>query len=558
MPISQVSRSWSAIRIRRRTSHTTLDWTDDSEALTLPAAADTTDWDSIFRTWNFEVPYADMETLDDAATTTERYLSLRARLDRTTRVRPPTPFAAIVFPPTLWVISDITVQVEDATGGTGVGGDEFADGNTAAVVANSQVTLNVVGIDGTFDGAPITGGEVDYAATLTDIASRTQWSAATNDTIAGFQYTDEVLVLSGASGNGVTGDVFPDDDVEAAPEGRLVANLAALSTYIPVGIQIAIDINVTEDAAAPLVDHIVTSAGMDGGNHLVDRQSNTVVDYYFDFGGPTPGDFSTVGATIYDLSKHDGTGEVMAFDYNDPPAAAGDYAIRDDPGGDYILTAILGPGNLSAGKTYALRIEDGVYNSVNKPDEYLTPGPLPPTVIFSTLPDTNSIDPNIDYLWIFWPEPKMRRNSRSIFNLESGTVVPDDEDAFNDIIKTTGNEFWFEDAGGTLFPRTIIVEDTDPSSISVNDASAVVGYGYQNPGFIVMDIDQITLPGEPGDDPRHFGFRVFSQAGPLGGGTFDVQPQAMAAMAAAGIDWGINIFDGAIWNSTIVISATTF
>lgn len=542
----------------------TLDWNTDSGALTLPAAAGTTDWDNIFRTWNGEVSLADLTAVDTAGNG-DSLVYVAARLTGPDGSGDPsaTFTANLEVPPEDWIIDGFTVQIVGASGGTGTGGDEFADGNTADVGANSQVTLNVVNISGTFEGAPITGAEPGFGDILADIGDRVQWSASTTGH-ADLQYTAEALVLSGASGNGVTGDTFPDDDMEADPEGMLVASVSEFGTYIPASIQYTYDIDVMADDTAPVVDTIVSSAGMEGDHHAVSLVDNTVLEYYFDFGtGGAPGDLSSVGATIYNLTDHS---EVLAFSYNDPPTVAGDFSIVDDPGNGYILRAILGAGNLAIGSLYTLRIEDtgaGVYNSVNKPGEFLTLGEAPPTVTFRTLPSINNIGPNIDDLWIFYPEPKMRRIGRAQYNIAEHVVQPYNEEGFNDVIKTSGNEFWFENPGGRLYPWVAIVEDADPSSIGEDDGVPGTAW-YACPGFISVDIAVLTTPGNPGDPTRHFGFRVFSASGPSGGGTFDVQPEALAPMAATGVDFGINIFgasrdlllDSADWGGKVLTADT--
>ncbi|MBN2080677.1 hypothetical protein JW859_00580 [bacterium] len=525
------------------TAAATLAWAD-SNAHTLPAPAGTSNWNAVFRTWEGTIAAADMMAVDVAGNG-DGHVFVSARLvgpDNTGTPLPGVDCMTQAPPIDDWLITGITVQIDGATGGTGATNDYFADGDTADVVANSDVTLNITEIDGTFDGTPIDGTEADYATVLADIGARVTW-VATNTGHADMESTGPVLDLAATTGTAVNGTVFPDDDLEADAEGNLVCNLAMVTNYIPGALSISIDIDVAADDTAPVIVDMSSDAGLEGDDVLVNSVGNTNLEIPFDFGtGGAPADLSTIPVSIYDLT--DQQADIAPLTWSETPNAANMYNIRvnGNPESSHLATIILGSGNLSLGHMYMVRIMDGVYNSVNKPGFFLTPGGAPPTVEFMTLPP--NVNQNTDYLWVFYPDPKLHANPRGTYNLISNTFEPENNAQFMDIVKTSGYQFVPENNGG-LFPRVFMVDGATPSAISFNDPAAEAGIGYQIicPGYIVLDIAVLTTGGRP---DATYGYRVFTGDGiPLGGGEVFIGQDPMAPSAAVGINWGINIFDNA-------------
>jgi len=135
----------------------------------------------------------------------------------------------------------------------------------------------------------------------------------------------------------------------------------------------------------------------------------------------------------------------------------------------------------------------------------------------------------------------LHANPRGAYDLGENTFVPEHETQFMDIVKTSGYQFVPENAGG-LYPRIFMVAGEDPTAIEFNDGDAEAGLGYQVicPGYIVLDIAVLTTGGR---EDTTYGYRIFTSAGtPLGGGEVFIAKEPMAAPAASGIDWGIDIF----------------
>jgi len=514
-----------------------------------------TDWGEVFAVWTGTFVEGDLPADTDADGFT--YITCRAvngedqgDFVATTAVPRGTP------PDPLFIINDFVFQIENATGGSAGADDLFADGDTAVIPANTEITLNVVEISGTYDGTAFTGDDgtapsADYATQLTSFAEDVAWTAV-NAGHADMEMTADVLVLDAAMGDGVTGTVFPDNDREADFEGMLDIDRAAEGTFVPAAFDWSVDIDVVIDPVVPRVVGIMTPFGVDGdGYHLVDPLVATMLTYDFDWGTNVPVDMAGVGVTLFDLTD---TVEVMEFTHTtDPEPAVNEYIIRDHPDplvAEKQLLANLAAGNMAAEHVYALRLQVNPYNSVNDPGEFLARDGYPPEVVMNTIPEPDAVLDDNDHLWIFYPEPKVRRNPRAVFNILDDTIVPEDEEAFNDIIKTTGNEFIWENAGGGVpFPKVVLVEDPDnnlnPTDIEVSTTpDPGVNQAYTCPGYIVMDIGLLTTEGGPGMDPVHYDYRVFGAGAPLGNGEFTVIKELMDPLDPVGVDFGLNIFDG--------------
>lgn len=515
----------------------TVDWLG-SAALTLPPAAGTTSWDNIFRNWTGNVPPADKQAAD---VDEDGNVWLFARAVNNTDNGPATTgvqLAAVTGPGEDVIITNMVV---------GVGGADYMDGDLVTAEANAALVLEVTGIYGTYQGnlfEPTDAGTIipqtNYDDALASVVTATNWTAQ-NAGHADMRRTAPVLAIAGG-----TATVFPDDDPESdagTPEGGLTATLPEASTGAEAGdVVVQVDVDVITDPAAPLFQAMSSTAGPDGDNFLLDPMMTTGIDYLFDYnGGVLPAPENAV-VELYDLT--DGA-TVFTFTYKDDllPAEDGEFAIRDnpDPESEFIVSALLGPGNTVAGHEYALRLQINPYASVNYPGGFLVRGDYPLPVDFNQIPTDAILNANHDHLWLFYPEPVMRSNPRAEWSaFPSGHVVYDNWDAYIDVIKSTGSEFLPED--NWTHPRVTVVKDAVPSGIGVADVSeAGVFTLYRCSGYVVADIGALTFV-DLGTADYSFAYRVFAVGTPLGGGTFDVTHMAQAPFAPVGINWGIDIF----------------
>ena len=510
-----------------------------------------TDWGEVFVVWE--------GTVDDTAmpedTDEDGFVYIACRAVNAEDAGDFTATTAVTVgppPPDGFIITEFVIQIENATNGTD---DLFGDGDVATVPANTTVTLNVAEISGTFDGTAFTGDDgtaptEDYNDALAAFAAAVNWTA-TNAGDPDMQMTADVLVLSGPSGDGVTGVVFPDNDRgSATPEGLLTADVAMDDPFIPAALSYDIDIDVEMDPVVPRVASIETPLGTNvDGNYLVDPMGATLLTYNLDWGTTVPTDMAEVGVTLYDLTDMT---EVLEFTHTtEVEPGINEYVINDHPDplvAEKQLLANLGGGNMAAEHLYTVRIQVNPFNSVNDPGLYLVRDAYPDEVEMMTIPKPSQVLDDNDHLWIFYPEPKLRQNPRAVYNILDDSIVPEDALAYEDIIKSTGSEFSWENVGA-LYPKAIVVLDEDgthdPSEIAVDSTMAVgVNQAYTCPGYIVMDITTLTTEGGPGEDPVHYDFRVFGAGAPLGYGEFTVIKELMDPSDAVGVDFGLNIFDG--------------
>jgi hypothetical protein len=277
---------------------------------------------------------------------------------------------------------------------------------------------------------------------------------------------------------------------------------------------------------------------------LVDPVNDSILYVYLDFPGGVPSPLSGMGCQLFDVSAVP-PAPVQDFTWTDQPLTSGEFSIADNPNpvtwpGTHMLSALLPAGQVLLDHEYAIRVQDAVWNSVNKPDDYLSLGPPPAQVTFNIWPEY--AHSNNDYLWIFYPEPKTRRNPRAFWNQIDDKPQPEDQEAFDDVIKGTGVEFFYEAHG--VYPKVTVVEDADPTSIGPDDPGIPdLNPVTKCPGYLTVDIGYVTGGGVPTDPDKNYGFRVFRSGGVLGGGVFDVNPMPMTPPDPVGLRWGVNIFD---------------
>ncbi|MCC7478834.1 hypothetical protein IT575_10295 [bacterium] len=530
----------------------------------------TTDFNDIFRNWSGAIT-ATQASAADVNADGEIFVSARVVDTNGPAASQRGPaFAGLsitVGPsiPALVVVADFDLQIVGATGGTGAGNDIFADSSEANVTANSSLTINITGISGAYDGQNFTPADAGtiipqdvYDDALEAVQGLVSYSAS-NAGAAGCVFTSPVLSLAATSGTGVGALVFPDDDpesVDAAGEGNFTASVAAGGAGIPGDITKVVTIDVEADADAPLYTSLMTAEGQDGaGDWELSAAQNTLATAVFNFGAQgAPGTFdaSTCVAELYDIDN----GSATALTYADPVDDPGEFRVRDAGDPVFALEALISPSSLVPGHHYVLRFnpEPGNFNSANKPGEFFVLGALPPSTELMILPGTE-ISTATNEITLYYPNPKIRRNSRVIIDVDF-SVDPQFPGAFSDVLKDDGDEFiWQAPAdGGGPWPEITIVQAADATGI---DASTVGIEGVftlftdSHTGYVGVDI--AALPDPSPVESLTYSFKLFgkpltpgddSTRPEIGFGTFDINGLGVNDAPIAGVDFGINIFDG--------------
>ena len=538
----------------------TLAWADGAGGVRPPVA--TADWGDIWRAWGGTVTQAECLAAD---TNTDGTVFISARPTNGTTAFDTFPGLAITAgppPPENVIVTDFTAEIPEATGGSGAGG-AFEAGDTASVVANSSLTLEVTGISGTYNAIAfdptdlITSGipQADYDDSLAIVQAAIMWSAA-NAGAAGMERTADVLLLSAGTGSPITGTVFPDDDplsTAATPEGTLNITLASSGTFIPAGVSKNIGVDVTADPTAAVFNMMRTDVSQDlDNNWLMNQATDTLITIGFDWGtGGVPGDLLAVQGFLFDF---DAMTEIELTNVS-PGLNSNEFNIVEnnppDPTitGAYRLSAKVGGGTVVPGHTYMFRIGVPPFTSVNKPREFLVAAPLPPPVAFEYLP-VEAIGPDNDLLTLFYPDPMLRRDPTGVFNPLNDSFTPTDAAAFADIIKQSGGSFPMNFIEGIKYPRITVVAGDTPSSIGPGTAS-IAGILVQSPGTdpgkMQIFIGAVTPSGGGvGDPPVDYAFKAYGAFNAeLGEGTFTFNPGTVPDPAPPAIgEWGVNVFDG--------------
>lgn len=502
------------------------------------------------------------------------------------------------------IISSYDIQALGATGGTGAGGDIFAEGDQAAAVANQALTLQLNAVEGTwlgehFDAAtfPGTMTAADYDTIKAAVADALGWTFA-NQGAAEARYTAPWFLPAAAysgAGDPGAGFICPDDDPESSgayPEGECALNLSgAISSPDPniiitadTPVSASIGFELIPDPAAPMIEGYYNDPAFT--SPLTQLQTGAgVTTVFFKMtswgasGAMLPADgascklqlIQVVGndaaATPFDLTWYSGGGYdpgagEFCF-YHAPPPVDIDVFICKVPG--MVLTASA---------FYAMRFFDGAtWSTINLPSTLLATQAGPPGwQDLLTLPKVygrNFSSPHM--LQIFYNEPKIRRDSRFELNLVSGTASPLDSVAYADILKDPSSSGEFPVSlkpviigghpGYAPYPAIVIAETTtadpiDPYTLVEDDPRGIPDItiplsGGRESGRLSVDISALILalpPPVAGDPPLTYCYKVIGQAFDVGCGYFAVPSDPIDLNLLVGVDWGINIGDRGDWN----------
>jgi len=545
------------------TAVTTVAWATGTYPAPVPETA-LTNWAAVFRNWNVDVTMAQLQAADTNADGTV-YVS--ARTSNSTGKGPAFDGVALTYVSinTDFVITDFDAEI------VGAATTPVADATTLDVIANTELTYNVTGISGTYQGTAFTpadrGGSVpdtEYDDTLAAVAGLVTWTTTLD---AGMIATSTgVTNPAVATGTAQTVMIFPDDDPDypdGTPEGSLIVNLAATGAQIPTPVTFNMDVSVDTDPDVPVFSAVSSDQGQvsGGDNWYLSSAGETIFTGTFAFGTivVAEADYADIQVQLFNL---DGG---AALDFTvvpiGDPVDIGNATIKEDAlnPGSFNVSGVVGL-SVIPGATYGLRmgVPDGAsikWTSINKPGAFYEVAPLPAPADLVTLPSAADVGPSNDYLWIYYPDPRIRRNPGVVFG--DGVVTPDDPEAYTDILKSNGNEFALTNLGtkdGPIpnqpFPEIVMVEGTDASTITSATASlAGVGIVMRTPNYVVVDIAALTPPGI--GDTKHYAFKTFGAAElqanwpATGTGLFDVAPMDITPPAVDGVNFGINIFDDA-------------
>jgi len=166
--------------------------------------------------------------------------------------------------------------------------------------------------------------------------------------------------------------------------------------------------------------------------------------------------------------------------------------------------------------------------------------PIPQVLV--TIPPVLGMD--ADFLHIFYGDPLVRRDDRLIIDPFNG-ITPSDSEGYNDVLKTSGDEFLTAVAGSGVYPVVVVIEGGEPSDIQGPDDSSIDGVFVveTRPGMLVLDVSVLTASSAYGGGD--YAYRVFSQNGAsLGIGTFFVDwGKPTVTTPPVGIEWAINAWD---------------
>jgi hypothetical protein len=471
-------------------------------------------------------------------------------------------------------ITSYRVMVSGASGGVG-GEDIFdEDNNFLTVQANTDITLTLESVSGSFNTDEFTGSDSgtwpadmtqeDYDDAFDAAKAAMEWSFI-HGGAAGFRRTVDWLVLDSGETSPVTGDpglgtVFPDEDEESDasnPEGGMSTNLPSeteapgaypitetLEIHVYSAIPYDYDVDVTVDPKAPTL----LRYGDDPENPMTELLLNedTFVPISFEWGDEVPSDFSLTALELHRIDQATGIsmGPVETFDFISDldPLEPGTYQIRP-MGEEYSIFCVTPGAPLVADAKYAFRLFGaGVWSSINYPEDMLGTKPPPPPQDLKVVPVHGW--PAIDVLQVFYEDQKVRRNPTMYYDFETGSLQPEDELAYNDILRNDGDEFFLQSTGG-LYPRAAVKETDDPATITTlaDNIDGVVSVA-DGPGRLLINVSLLSKVGSPDDPVKVYSFKFFNSDGSaVGQGTFDLAPLGNFNTQPVGRHWGVNAFD---------------
>jgi hypothetical protein len=489
----------------------------------------------------------------------------------TVPVAPPPPTTRTI------TVTDFIIRVTGATGGDGDGTIFDADTTDGSVVANSTISVSLAGISGTYSSQAGAGAfnettfpgdmtQQDYDDALAQVRSSLAYTAG-NAGAAGARFTTDWVVFGPPEPDGDPGDgdVFPDDDPESdagAPEGTLVVDLQAATDSDPAPERELIvsaanhtfNFDVTTDPAATVLDQPIdpqTQQPVDSLTLLV----NSTVQIPITVPGGTINDPTITELELHKFPAAGGNSipPAIVFTLVDGADQAGEFDIKTGVGG-IILTAIVSGVAIDAGSFYHFRAKvDGVWSSVNMPEDLLTTADPPGAQELLTVPPRVTNDPSRQSIMIFYDEPKVRRDTRFIIDPIGETITPTDPNGFNDILKTSGDEFVIGINSGQIYPRFTVIAGTMAEEGQIlADTEGLPGMNVvtREAGRIVVNV--LAAP-QPDQGELSYVYKLFNEDDSVvGAGSFFKQALGFEEPNPSGVQWGVNVFDRAATDGDLV------
>lgn len=474
--------------------------------------------------------------------------------------------------PDTLIITAFAVRIENAANGIGFDPEVFdADHTSCAIDANAATNLGLEWIAGTFNGLPFSGADEanwpadmtqdDYDTAFGAARDNQEWNLLGGDASDSRATSDWIVLDSGLefpmAGEPGPGVVCPDDDPDST-FGAFEAELAMLlprndhGSYpsderlivsVPSDVGFGLMMDIGFDPAAPVLLGYHDSNG-DPLTHLSIAQDTLVrVPFVWGIGGE-PADLSQTSLELREFELGDwlSTRVAVDFDYSASAPASGEFTFSNEGGDDYV-ECIVPAVQLQSFKLYACRLNSGeCWSSINKPEEMLDTDVGPGIQPFVTFPE--HCWPEIDILQIFQPDPIVRRDPALFYDFESGGMKPQDEAAYNDVLKINGDEFFIYSEGG-VYPKAAVKETHNPETItSLEDGIPGVASVAESCGRLLIDISVLTPQGNPGDPVRTYCYKFFNADGSsIGWGEFDVAPDGSLLVSPEGVAWGVNVWD---------------
>jgi hypothetical protein len=493
------------------------------------------------------------------------------------------------------VITDFNVTVDDGAGNDLLTMDSTNDELTAA--ANTLLGFRLESIDGTFNGVAFTGRpatdpgpsdqlhQADYDTAFAAAQGFLIWDFSTGGDALARRSSEWLTFAAGSSPFLGTlagpGTIFPDWDPESvlptSPEGNLSITLpieggalpgGGTATYpsdavlkvqvvgAPVVLNLRFDVDV--DPAQPTLPEYKDKNGIKLLQLIANRE-NIIQGITLDWGsGGVPADLSTVELELVRIGASGLiTGPPITFTYQPVmPAAPGEFTIFEKPDGSggfaYDYSANLNGSLLTQGANYVMRMKaNGVWSTLNLPPDMISVAPPPPPQPMITVP--SQVADSHDNLQLFYSDTTLHRNGAMVgFNPPPPTpptFTPEDQAAFDDILRIDGNEFvpnWDISGPQAQAYPVVVVKDAAGGAITgENDPGAVVGINLIERGAnrIVLDVAAITFGGAPGN-PVTYNYMVFDKGGiELGQGSFTYDAGFGFPTTPQSLKWGVNVFN---------------
>ncbi len=569
----------------------TFDWSQTAgDDWTAPVGPPLTDsLTSVFKNWNVLLDGSSTPSftdLSDADVDTNGFVNFRVTPQRAGQQGVPSVITAGVVPPDLTryiTVTGVSIQVVGATGGIGASTDVFDNANDIGTVqANTDVTILVNGINGTYsdidnagtftEGTLPTGmTQADYDDALAAIRPTVTWLVA-NGGAANFHYRSDWLtfaVAPPAAGDLGPGRIFPDDDPESTgptSEGQLTLSLPNGSDFDSDPLRsITASLftqpflfDVVTDPAAPLLGAAIDLATGQPATELT-LLTGTRVEIPLTLLA-APADPAETTLQLFEIDPATGAtiGTPINFTYQNFAPNQGQFFFRQltPP----VIQAFVSGVAINTDSAYHFTFRDAPnqappeaapWSTLNIPEELLTTAPPPPAAELVELPSNLDGPGGQGYynLQLLLPEPKIRRNPTGVFDFLGPAFIPNDGQAFADILKDSGDEFVMGVTETEAFPRIVVIKgDTapgggaDPATIAFDTAGEPgVIVTERSPARVLVNTLALEIPGAGELD---YAYKLFNEnQSAAGQGQFFTVALRINDPAPFAVNYGVNVFD---------------